>query len=61
VAAAMTDEMIDRVAILGSADKCREQLAEFVAAGVTTPVLSPLAADRLAVEAVFAAFAPAKP
>jgi probable F420-dependent oxidoreductase len=60
VAAAMTDDMVDRITILGSAERCREQLAEFVAAGVTTPVLSPLAIDRGSVEAVFAAFAPAR-
>lgn len=59
VAAAMTDELVDRVTILGPAEACRAQLAEFVAAGVTTPVISPLAADRAAIEATFAAFAPA--
>lgn len=59
VAAAMTDELIDRIAILGPAERCREQIAEFVAAGVTTPVLSPLAVDRASIEAVFAALAPA--
>ncbi len=57
-AAALTDAMIDRIAILGSAEHCREQIAEFVAAGVTTPVISPLAADPRAIEAVFEAFAP---
>ncbi len=58
-AAALTDEVVDRIAILGPADACRAKLAEFVAAGVTTPVISPLATDRRAVEAVFEAFAPA--
>jgi probable F420-dependent oxidoreductase len=61
VAAAMTDAMIDRVTLLGPAERCREQLAAFVAAGVTTPVLSPLAVGRRDVEAVFRAFAPAGP
>ena len=56
-AAALTDDLIDRVAILGSAETCREQIAGFVAAGVTTPVIAPLAATREGVEAVFAAFA----
>jgi alkanesulfonate monooxygenase SsuD/methylene tetrahydromethanopterin reductase-like flavin-dependent oxidoreductase (luciferase family) len=60
VAAAMSDAMIDRIAILGPAESCREQLAEFVAAGVTTPVLAPLAVERRAVEAVFEVFAPAR-
>jgi len=59
-AAAMTDALIDRIAILGSASRCREQIAEFVAAGVTTPVISPLATDAEGVRAVFEAFAPAK-
>ena len=57
--AAMTDDLVDRVTILGSAERCREQIAEFVAAGVTTPVISPLAIDRAGVEATFEAFAPA--
>jgi probable F420-dependent oxidoreductase len=58
VAAAMSDDMVDRIAILGPAERCRERIAAFVAAGVTTPVISPLAIDRHAVEAIFAAFAP---
>ncbi|HKE10550.1 MAG TPA: LLM class flavin-dependent oxidoreductase [Myxococcota bacterium] len=58
--AAMSDALIDRVFILGSAAQCRAQIAEFVAAGVTTPVLSPLAADRRGISAVFEAFAPKK-
>ena len=49
---------IDRVAILGSAAACREQIAAFVKAGVTTPVLSPIAVGRAGVEAVLQAFAP---
>lgn len=60
-AAAMTDDLIDRIAILGERDACREQLAGFVAGGVTTPVLSPLAADRAGVERVYAGLAPASP
>ena len=60
VAAAMSDDLVDRITILGTADECREQLAGFVAAGVTTPVLAPLAIDRRAVEAVFETFAPAR-
>jgi probable F420-dependent oxidoreductase len=59
-AAALSDDLVDRVTILGSAERCREQVAEFVAAGITTPVLAPLAVDRRGVEAVFEAFAPAR-
>lgn len=60
VAAGMTDALVDAVAILGDADACRSRVAEFVAAGVTTPVLSPLAASRAEIERVFEAFAPAR-
>jgi len=60
VAAAMNDRFVDRISILGSAEQCREQIAEFVAAGVTTPVISPLAIDPRAIEATFEAFAPAR-
>lgn len=60
VAAAMSDDFVDRIAILGSAEACREQIAAFVAAGVTTPVIAPLALDRASVERVFEAFAPAR-
>ncbi len=59
-ALAMTDDFIDSVTILGSAEECREKLAAFVEAGVTTPILSPLAAGRDAAAAVYAALAPGK-
>jgi probable F420-dependent oxidoreductase len=58
-AAAMSDDLVDRVAIIGSAESCREQIAGFVAAGVTTPVISPLVTDAAGVARVFRAFAPA--
>jgi probable F420-dependent oxidoreductase len=60
LARAMSDDLVDRVTILGPAERCREQLSEFVAAGVTTPVLSPLSADRGEIERTFEAFAPAR-
>jgi len=58
-AAAMTDDFVDSVTILGTADECREQVAAFVDAGVTTPVIAPLVTDRESVLRVFEAFAPA--
>jgi probable F420-dependent oxidoreductase len=60
VAAAMSDAFVDGIAILGSAASCREQVAAFVAAGVTTPVIAPLATERAGVERVFEAFAPGR-
>ncbi len=60
VAAAMHDDLIDRIAIIGSAPECREQLAGFIEAGVTTPVLTPIATRPDAVVSLFEAFAPAR-
>jgi probable F420-dependent oxidoreductase len=59
-AAAMTDEFVDSVTILGTAEECREKLAAFVEAGVTTPVLAPLATSPDAVLAVYEAMAPSQ-
>jgi len=59
-AVAMTDEFIDSVTILGSAEACREKLAAFVEAGVTTPIISPLAAGPDAAAAVYEALAPSR-
>ena len=56
VGAAMTDEFIDAVTILGSAEACRDKLAAFVEAGVTTPVIAPLATSPEAVSKTFEAF-----
>jgi len=56
--AAVTDEMIDRLAIIGSADHCREQLATFAAAGVTTPMIQPFLFDEDAIWRTFEALAP---
>lgn len=56
VGAAMTDEFIDAVTILGSAEACRDKLAAFVEAGVTTPVVSPLATSYDAAVQMFEAF-----
>ncbi len=59
-AAAMSDEFIDAVTILGSLEECREKLAAFVEAGVTTPVLAPLATSPEAAAAVFEGLAPGR-
>jgi len=58
--AAMTDRFVDDIAIIGSADACREKLAAFVAAGVTTPVLAPLARSADDAAAMLEALAPAR-
>jgi len=57
VAKAVTDEMIDRIAILGSAEACRARLEEYRAAGVTTPMVSPIAGDAAGAIAILEALA----
>ncbi len=59
-ARAMTDEFIDAITIIGPAEVCRKKIQEFVDAGVTTPVIAPLATSAEAITAVFEALAPAR-
>ena len=39
-AAAITDEVVDALVVHGPADRCREHITRYAAAGVTTPVLA---------------------
>jgi probable F420-dependent oxidoreductase len=57
-AAAVTDEMVDRIAIIGPASYCRERLAAFHEAGVTTPMIAAVAGDAAGVRAILEALAP---
>jgi alkanesulfonate monooxygenase SsuD/methylene tetrahydromethanopterin reductase-like flavin-dependent oxidoreductase (luciferase family) len=56
--AAVHDEMIDRLAIIGDAADCRAKIAAFVRAGVTTPMISPILPMEWALRATLEAFAP---
>ena len=56
--AAVTDEMIDRIAIIGSVDECRRRLAAFHQAGVTTPMVHPFLFDERALWAALEGLAP---
>jgi len=60
VANAIHDDLIDRIVILGNESQCKDRLAEFVDAGVTTPVLAPLAASKEDAVRMIEMFAPAK-
>jgi probable F420-dependent oxidoreductase len=53
--ASVTDEMIDRIAIVGPADVCRARIEEFRAAGVTTPMIHPVAGDEASAVAMLEA------
>jgi alkanesulfonate monooxygenase SsuD/methylene tetrahydromethanopterin reductase-like flavin-dependent oxidoreductase (luciferase family) len=56
---AMDDELVDEIAISGSAEYCQERIRELHAAGITTPLMFCLSSDQSVVEATFGAFAPA--
>lgn len=56
--ASVTDDMVDRLAIIGSADHCRARLAAFRAAGVTTPMIQPFLFDEAAIWRTLEALAP---
>lgn len=58
VAAGVTDDMLDRIGILGSATECRERIEAFRAAGVTTPMVSPFFPDPDVMWRTFEALAP---
>ena len=58
VGAAVDDSMIDRIAVIGSAQECRDRLEAFRAAGVTTPMVNPIAGDEASAVAMLEALAP---
>lgn len=55
----MTDRFIDSVGIFGSLEECRARVAAYVAAGVTTTIVSPLAFDPAAIRRTIEGLAPA--
>jgi probable F420-dependent oxidoreductase len=56
--AGVTDDMVDRLAIIGPPAVCRERLAAFRAAGVTTPMIQPFLFDEKAIWHTLEALAP---
>ena len=54
----MTDRFVDSLGIFGSLDECRERIAAYVAAGVTTTIVSPLSFDPEAIRRTLEGFAP---
>ena len=58
-AGAFSDELIDQLAIIGDAEKCRADIRAFVKAGVTTPVINPVNATGGEVRETLEAFVPA--
>jgi probable F420-dependent oxidoreductase len=58
VAAGVTDDMLDRIGIIGSAEECRERIEQFREAGVTTPMVSAFFPDEAVMWRTFEALAP---
>ena len=58
--AAFTDAMIDAITLVGSETHCRDRVAEFVAAGLTTPMFHAFAPDPQEAWKTLAALAPSR-
>jgi probable F420-dependent oxidoreductase len=54
----MTDRFVDSISIFGSLEECRERIAAYVAAGVTTSIISPLGFDADAIGRTLEGLAP---
>ena len=57
---AFTDEMIDAITLIGTATHCRDRVAEFVDAGLTTPMYHAIAQDAAGALQTLEALAPHK-
>jgi probable F420-dependent oxidoreductase len=56
--AAVSDDMIDRIAVIGTAAECRARLQQFADAGITTPMVHPFLFDEASIARVFESLAP---
>jgi probable F420-dependent oxidoreductase len=57
---ALSDALIDELAVIGTAEQCREKIRALARAGITTPVIHPLAADAEEIRRTYEAFTPAQ-
>lgn len=55
-AAALPDELVDEIAIIGTADECREQIKQYADGGIHTNIVSCIYPTPEVMEATFAAF-----
>lgn len=58
-AAALTDELVDAIGLVGNEADCHAHVRQFIAAGVNTPILVPQSADEAGLQRTFEAFTPA--
>lgn len=55
---ALEDSLVEQIAVIGDAEKCRQEIRDFVSGGITTPVISAFATDPAEYEATVEAFRP---
>jgi len=58
--AALDDALVDQIAVIGTAEQCRERIRELVRGGITTPVVSCFSPDPKEFLATHEAFTPAR-
>jgi alkanesulfonate monooxygenase SsuD/methylene tetrahydromethanopterin reductase-like flavin-dependent oxidoreductase (luciferase family) len=58
--AALDDELVDSIAVIGSREHCQERVRTYVDAGITTPILFCLSPDPDVQRDTYRAFAPAE-
>ena len=56
---ALSDELVDKLGVIGSADHCRDVIREHIRAGITTPVVNAISEDPALAAATYEAFTPA--
>lgn len=55
---ALSDSLVEQIAVMGPADKCREEVRAFIKGGITTPMIAAFAVDPNQYEATQEAFLP---
>ena len=60
IRAALTDELVDEIAVIGTREQCQERLFALAAAGIETPMLFCLSDDPEVQRATYAALSPAE-
>ncbi|HUJ73791.1 MAG TPA: LLM class flavin-dependent oxidoreductase, partial [bacterium] len=55
---ALSDALVDELAIIGSADECRARILALARTGITTPIIHPLTTDPAEMRRTLEAFAP---
>ncbi len=57
---AISDELVDEIAIIGSAEECQDRIRECAAGGIHTHIIAPMAASAEDMQRTFDAFTPDK-